>query len=232
MHAARRRPLAPDPPTGVVPGGSLRRRGGPAARARCRRVGRPASPADHEHRARAGQRLLDRLTAGDVSATNALYAPTFAAVDRRRVIGGGTREGGDAFVELLQAGTDLGFSEVSAGVVAVRGDRLVLTRGTSRTDGGFEVIVLSVIEVDPDERVVAIGELRRLRPGRGARRARRPIRRGRGCGARPGAAGSGTAGTGHGLDHAGRPGRRHHRRDRARPRLHRPPTARLRPGRT
>ncbi len=89
-------------------------------------------------------------------------APTTISIDdRRRVVNAGVRHGRDAEIEDLRAAAELGMRRtLTSTVIATRGERLVLIRiRLSGRDDEPEAIpseVLGIIEIDADERIVAV----------------------------------------------------------------------------
>ncbi|MFG1932828.1 BTAD domain-containing putative transcriptional regulator [Mycobacterium sp. NPDC048908] len=79
--------------------------------------------------------------------------------DRRRVISSGIQRGRDAQIANLRAVVEVGVRKLDATVIATRGDRLAL--GRTRVSGGgrraeaFNLEMLTVIETDADNRIVA-----------------------------------------------------------------------------
>nr|WP_231988819.1 BTAD domain-containing putative transcriptional regulator [Mycobacterium sp. 1274761.0] len=73
--------------------------------------------------------------------------------DRRRVVNSGAVRGRDAAIENLQALAELGVTNMTTEVIATRGERLALCRvGAS----AYETEVLNVVEVDADQRIIAV----------------------------------------------------------------------------
>ncbi|WP_434085070.1 BTAD domain-containing putative transcriptional regulator [Mycobacterium paraterrae] len=80
--------------------------------------------------------------------------------DRRRVVNAGIRRGRDAAVQDARANADVGANKVASSVIATRGERLALCRarysGSAEPPETFHVDVLSIYEIDADERIAAI----------------------------------------------------------------------------
>jgi hypothetical protein len=76
--------------------------------------------------------------------------------DRRRVVNSGIRHGRDAEVASLQATADLGVTSLTSIPIAIRGDRLALTRTRGATSGpeAFDTELLRIVEIDADDRIV------------------------------------------------------------------------------
>lgn len=80
--------------------------------------------------------------------------------DRRPVVGSGIRRGRDTVVADARANANLGVAKVASTVIATRGDRLML--GCARFSGrdqrpeAFHTEALGIVEVDADERIVAV----------------------------------------------------------------------------
>ena len=88
-----------------------------------------------------------------------LLTNDFSNDDRRRVVNAGTRRGRDGVVKDARANADLGVKDVTATVVATRGERLVLRRerysGSAQPEA-FHADVLSIYEINADERIAAL----------------------------------------------------------------------------
>jgi class 3 adenylate cyclase len=80
--------------------------------------------------------------------------------DRRRVVGAGLRKGRDAVVAEFASIAEIGVKRITFDTIAIRGSRLVLSR--SRASGrdpradAFRTDVLSIAEIDADERIAAL----------------------------------------------------------------------------
>ncbi|WAC94290.1 BTAD domain-containing putative transcriptional regulator [Mycobacterium sp. Aquia_213] len=107
-----------------------------------------------------GERILAQYAIRDWDAMAEKLAENFSNDDRRRVVGAGARHGRDAEIASARATADLFATSVTATVIATRGWNLVLTRlaFTGREDGpeAFTTEVLSILEIDAGERVVAL----------------------------------------------------------------------------
>ena len=80
--------------------------------------------------------------------------------DRRRVVGAGLREGRDAVVAEFSALAEIGVKRITFDTVAIRGSRIVLSRsrasGSDPRADAFRTDVLSIAELDADERTTAL----------------------------------------------------------------------------
>jgi DNA-binding SARP family transcriptional activator len=107
---------------------------------------------------RADDRLHACFAASDWDAMAETIAQDIVYDDRRRVVNAGFRRGRDAEIVNSRALADLG-AKVTSTVVATRGERLVLTRsrftGPDQGPDAFHNVMLSVLEIDADERVMA-----------------------------------------------------------------------------
>src|SRR6202012_3311705 len=78
---------------------------------------------------------------------------------RRHVVNAGLRRGRDAEIANLRARAETGMESITSAVVAVRGERLALTRtrfwGHHQRPEDFHTEALCIIEIDTDERIVA-----------------------------------------------------------------------------
>lgn len=103
-------------------------------------------------------RWLGYFAIRDWDAMVDLVAEDISNDDRRRVVNGGIQRGKDAVRTNMQAVAEVGVRNIEFSVIAIRGDRLALTRqrvsGAQRPEAfGFEV--LTVIEIDADGRFCA-----------------------------------------------------------------------------
>ena len=107
-----------------------------------------------------GYRILEHFATLDWDAMAEILADGFSNDDRRRVVGAGVRHGRDAEIASTRATADLWTTNVTPTVIATRGRKLVLTRlGFSGRDDGpepFLTEVLSILEINDDERMVAL----------------------------------------------------------------------------
>ena len=97
---------------------------------------------------RAVQRSVAAYNERDFDTLRARARPDVEHVDHRRGPSAPPLVGHDPLIAYLQANVDTGMTHIEYEPVAVRGERLVLARGETRTDGGFERIVLSLFEYD------------------------------------------------------------------------------------
>ena len=122
-------------------------------------------------------RLQTYFAARDWDAMAAMLADNSSMDDRRQVVGAGVRRGRDATMAAWRAIADIGVTTVTSVAIAIRGTRLALCRTRAGTSGAFETEAFQIVDIDADERMVAVvsfGPRRiRLRP----RRTRRPLSR-------------------------------------------------------
>ncbi|MGE2724795.1 BTAD domain-containing putative transcriptional regulator [Mycolicibacterium pulveris] len=108
---------------------------------------------------RVGDRLLAAFAARDWVAMADKVADNFHGIDRRRVVNAGLH-GRDAFVESLRATVELGGPQATSEPVAIRAERLVLTRVRYVLDDddpdAFRVDFLQVVEIDAEERIATV----------------------------------------------------------------------------
>ena len=127
--------------------------------ARFDQLSRPA-PRLENAASQVGERILAHFATLDWDAMAEIVADGFSNDDRRRVVGAGVRHGRDAEIASTRATADLWTTNVTPTVIATRGRRLVLTRlGFSGRDDGpepFLTEVLSILEINDDERMVAL----------------------------------------------------------------------------
>ena len=130
-----------------------------AALARFDQLNRPVPRLDNA----AGQvteRFAVHLRARDWDAMAELLADDFCSDDRRGVVGAGIQHGRDAHMADMRTIVDLWITNVSSTIIATRGERLVLMRthfsGSDQGPGAFVTEVFGLVEIDTDERIVAI----------------------------------------------------------------------------
>ena len=103
-------------------------------------------------------RLKACIVARDWNAATEFLADDIAIDDRRRAVNSGIQYGRDAAIADLRSAIDLGLTNISLTVIAIRGARLELCRmcvsGDDRPDA-FRIEFLSVVEINADERMVA-----------------------------------------------------------------------------
>ena len=104
------------------------------------------------------ERVYPYFAARDWDAMAQMAAEDYSIDDRRRMVNVGIRHGRDAGTKELQATADVGFTMTMLSAMATRGDRLALTRirGTGRDPETIQNEALNVVEIDADEKVVAV----------------------------------------------------------------------------
>jgi len=119
----------------------------------------PHTPQLENAASQVGERYSADFTAGDWDAMAEILADDFSSEDRRRVVGAGVAHGRDAEIVDMRAIADLGLADLTSTVIAIRGERLVLSRSRfSDRDHGPEALlteVLTILEINADERIVA-----------------------------------------------------------------------------
>ena len=108
---------------------------------------------------RVGDRFVKHLKAGDWNAMAAMLADNFSNDDRRRLVGAGVIDGRDAQMLNTRAIADLWSTEVTPTNLATRGRNLALGRlafSSGDDADGFLTEVNSIIEIDNDQRIVAL----------------------------------------------------------------------------
>jgi hypothetical protein len=106
---------------------------------------------------RAYERFWTYVAARDWNAMAQILADDYSADDRRRTVNAGVLHGRAAEIANLRAIAELGVTDVTPAVIAIRGERLALARvRISDGDGpdAFYTEVLGVIELDADKRMV------------------------------------------------------------------------------
>ena len=93
-------------------------------------------------------RFVDLLLTGQFDAAAPLFVEDHVTVDRRRTVSSGTTIGRDAIVRAARTFRDLGFASLDSEPIAVRGERLHLSRFRSRTGGGDELVRLGLTEIN------------------------------------------------------------------------------------
>ncbi|WP_336584509.1 BTAD domain-containing putative transcriptional regulator [Mycolicibacterium tusciae] len=102
------------------------------------------------------ERLLTHFAARDWAAMAEILAPDVFGDDRRRVVNAGVQHGRDALIASMQATAEVGVESMTPTVITTRGERLALTcvRSSVRR-GEFTADVLSIVEIDADNRIAA-----------------------------------------------------------------------------
>ncbi|MEB3032874.1 BTAD domain-containing putative transcriptional regulator [[Mycobacterium] nativiensis] len=100
------------------------------------------------------ERFYPQFAARDWVAIAQAAADNYVLDDRRRMVNIGIRRGRDAGMKELQATADVGFGMILLGIVATRGERLVLTRvrASGPDPGAVQNDALNVIEIDSDDK--------------------------------------------------------------------------------
>ena len=125
-----------------------------AALARFDEISRPV-PQLENAASRVADRLRTSFAARDWYAIAELLADNMSSEDRRRVVGGGLRNGRDEEIANMRAMADLEATHIESTALATRGAHLVLHRlRVSDDNERSEGSLLSIIEVDADSRVV------------------------------------------------------------------------------
>ncbi len=105
------------------------------------------------------ERLRDCFVARDRDAIIETLADDISTDDRRRVVGAGVQHGRDAMIAEISALAAIGVENATAGVIATRGERVVLSRarssGRDPRPEAFHVEVLDVVEIGAEGRVTA-----------------------------------------------------------------------------
>ncbi|ORA97076.1 regulator [Mycobacterium mantenii] len=102
------------------------------------------------------ERFLALFAARDWDAMAQLFTDDYSNDDRRRVVNAGIRRGRDAAIEDLRVSADVGLlGNVTADIIATRGDRLILTRfeAAGPEHPATQLDVLQVIEHNADEQI-------------------------------------------------------------------------------
>jgi DNA-binding SARP family transcriptional activator len=106
------------------------------------------------------ERYWTYFAVGDLTAMADTMAVDVSMDDRRRVVNAGIRQGRGTHTEDVRAAADVGFSNVTAAVIATRGAHLVLTRARysirDERPEAFHNKVLHVAETDAEDRFAAV----------------------------------------------------------------------------
>lgn len=109
---------------------------------------------------RVADQFLAHFAARDWSGLGEALAENFSSDDRRRVVGAGVRHGRDAQMADIRSIADVGTTHITSNPIALRGQRLVLTRGqlTFRGQGADAYFTesFSVVEINAEDRIVAL----------------------------------------------------------------------------
>jgi class 3 adenylate cyclase len=118
----------------------------------------PSTPRLENTATRVLERVYADIAARDWDAVGQTAAENVSVEDRRRVVNAGIRLGRDDAIENARATVDVGFTMTVVGALATRGDRVALTRVrvSGRDPGAVQNDALSIVEIDTDDRIVAI----------------------------------------------------------------------------
>ncbi|MEB4211376.1 BTAD domain-containing putative transcriptional regulator [Mycobacterium sp. 94-17] len=98
------------------------------------------------------------FAARDWDAVKAILSQSLSGADHRRVVNAGNRGSPATVIEDLQVAADLGFTIWMADVVAIRGERLALTRvrASGRDPETIQNDAFNLVEIDADENLTSI----------------------------------------------------------------------------
>lgn len=104
------------------------------------------------------ERFWSHFAARDWAAVGTIVSESLSGADHRRVVNAGDRGSRESVIEDLQVAADLGFTIGMADVVAIRGERLALTRvrAAGRDPETIQNDAINVVEIDVDERLTLI----------------------------------------------------------------------------
>ena len=129
-----------------------------AALARFNQLSRPTAQLENKA-SQVTERFLACFAAREWDAMPQILGDIFSYDDRRRVVGSGVRDGGDAHIADMRASADLWTADVTPAIMATRGERLALAHlcFPARDQGpeAFVTDVLAIVEINVDERMVA-----------------------------------------------------------------------------
>lgn len=105
------------------------------------------------------ERLVAYFNARDWDTMAEMLRDDWYSDDRRPVVNVGIRRGRDVAIANMQASAELGIMFAASRPIATRGERLVLSRsrwsGPDQRAEAFHTDVLSILEIDADDRLVA-----------------------------------------------------------------------------
>ena len=105
------------------------------------------------------ERFQACFAARDWAAMGEILADDISADDRRRVVNAGIRHGRDAKVADMRATADLGTTNGTSTVIAIRGQRLAMVRirlsGRDQRPDAFHTEMLGIAEINADDRMAA-----------------------------------------------------------------------------
>lgn len=104
------------------------------------------------------ERFWSYFAARDWNALAATVSEDLSGADHRRVVNAGDRGSRESVIEDLQVAADLGFTIGMADVVAIRGERLALTRvrASGRDPETIQNDAFNLVEIEADERITSI----------------------------------------------------------------------------
>ena len=109
------------------------------------------------------ERLHSYFVIRDWAAITEILGEGYYQDDGRPVVGGGIRRGRNALMQDLQVAADLGVADATSKAIAIRGERLAVTRVRySRRDEGpepFHAEFLQLVEIDADPRIAVLAAL-------------------------------------------------------------------------
>jgi hypothetical protein len=124
---------------------------------------RPQAPRLENAATQVYERLHACFVIRDWAAITEMLGDGYYQDDGRPVVGGGIRRGRNALIQDLQVAADLGVAAATSNTIAIRGERLALTRVRySRRDEGpepFHAEFLQIVETDRDARIAVLGAL-------------------------------------------------------------------------
>lgn len=107
---------------------------------------------------RAYERFWSYFAARDWNAVAAIVSVSLSGADHRRVVNAGDRGSRETVIEDLQVAADLGFTIWMVDVVAIRGERLALTRvrASGRDPETIQNDAFNIVEINADEEITSI----------------------------------------------------------------------------
>lgn len=104
------------------------------------------------------ERFWSHFAARDWAALETIVSESLSGADHRRVVNAGDRGSRESVIEDLQVAAELGFTIGMADVVAIRGERLALTRvrAAGRDPETIQNDAFNLVEIDADERLTLI----------------------------------------------------------------------------
>ncbi|WP_406817850.1 BTAD domain-containing putative transcriptional regulator [Mycobacterium sp. M23085] len=118
----------------------------------------PPAPRLENAAARVFQHVWSHFATRDWDAMAAMVADRYVGIDHRRIVSAENQHGRDQVIRDLQAAAEVGFTLSMVSALAIRGERLVLTRtrATGRDPDTAQNDALNIVEIDTDDRIARV----------------------------------------------------------------------------